>query len=193
MTSPMRSTAPPMRLGSTVLLEDGLAADLRPKAVDDFLNRGRINRRSGGQTHGNAVSQLIEHRVRLAVDGAKTIEPSVPSDDLEEVDQRGRRTAAKGFFEDLRFFLGQNEDGIQNGFQLRKSVDHLGEDGVELLGHRCGLSGPLGRIEQGLGVNVGDVFDAHVGLKLGRDAGVFGVDVLRFSHDCHSASFARIR
>ena len=41
----------------------------------------------------------------------------------------------------------------------------------------CGLAGLLGRVQESLGINIGNVLDAHVGLDAGRGPGVFGGNV----------------
>ena len=50
---------------------------------------------------------------------------------------------------------------------LGNSIEHLGQQIVELADEGLDRSEVDGRIEQRLGVDVGDVLDAHVGLDLG--------------------------
>ena len=181
--SPTRSTAPPIRLGSTRCSTIGSPSSLPRRLSTIRATIAASERRGGGQPHGDAAAQLVVQDVRLAVDRPQAIEPSVPGHDLEEVDQHGDTRPPKHLVDQCRLFLGQHQDRVQNGLQLRKPVDHVGHHGVELLDHRRRLAGPLGRVEQGLGVHVGDVLDADVGLHLGRGAGMFGGDVAGFRHE----------
>ncbi len=70
------------------------------------------------------------------------------------------------------FSSGETRAEASTASNLGKRSSTSAHQGVELREHRRRLAGLFRRVQQALGVDVGDVLDAHLGLHLGRGAGI---------------------
>ena len=161
-----------------VLLENGLAAELDAQVFGHVLQRlgGERPWRWSAARRCDCGSLSYSSPVWRWMARKQSKRPCRATH-LEEVDQRGRDAARQHAVDHRRLFFGRNEDRGQNVAELRVLVDHFGHHGIELFQHRRRLAGLLRGVQQGLGVDVGNMLNADVGLDLGRGAGVFGGNV----------------
>ena len=136
----------------------------------------RADRRGGRELDGDAVAATVPQGVRLAANGPQTIEPAVLRDDLQKLDHQRRDATGERPVDHGRLLFGRNQDRGQHRVELREAVEQLADHGVEFLDRNGDRRRPAvqGRIEQGLGIDVGDMLNAHVGLDLGRSSGISG-------------------